>query len=212
MNSPFEGLTKSQVNKLFELLGVHIYKYDKNQELIPTIRNENIIGIIISGCAQIINIEYNGNEILIEELVPNSIFGTNISGTNNENYQIIAKQDTQVVIIDYNKLLNPKNSKYSYFNIFIKNIFDIINIKFKEKNERIRILEKKQIRDKLLEFFEIEHKKGRLKYIYLPFSFRALADYLGVNRSAMFRELRHLKDEKLIEITDRKITLLYKQQ
>ena len=42
MNSPFEGLTKSQVNKLFELLGVHIYKYDKNQELIPTIRNENI--------------------------------------------------------------------------------------------------------------------------------------------------------------------------
>ena len=121
MNSPFEGLTKSQVNKLFELLGVHIYKYDKNQELIPTIRNENIIGIIISGCAQIINIEYNGNEILIEELLPNSIFGTNISGTNNENYQIIAKQDTQVVIIDYNKLINPKNSKHSYFNIFIRN-------------------------------------------------------------------------------------------
>ena len=138
MNSPFEGLTKSQVNKLFELLGVHIYKYDKNQELIPTIRNENIIGIIISGCAQIINIEYNGNEILIEELLPNSIFGTNISGTNNENYQIIAKQDTQVVIIDYNKLINPKNSKHSYFNIFIRNIFDIINTKFKEKNERIR--------------------------------------------------------------------------
>lgn len=142
MNSPFEGLTKSQVNKLFELLGVHIYKYDKNQELIPTIRNENIIGIIISGCAQIINIEYNGNEILIEDLLPNSVFGTNISGTNNENYQIIAKQDTQVVIIDYNKLINPKNSKHSYFNIFIRNIFDIINIKFKEKNERIRILEK----------------------------------------------------------------------
>lgn len=212
MNSPFEGLSKSQINKLFELLGVHIYKYDKNQEIIPTIKNENIVGIIIDGYAQIINIEYNGNEILIEELITNSIFSTNISGTNNENYQIIAKQDTQVVIIDYDKLINPKNSKYSYFNIFLRNIFNIINVKSKEKNERIRILEKKQIRDKLLEYFEIEHKKRRLKYIYLPFSFRVLADYIGANRSAMFRELKHLKDEKLIEINNRKITLLYKQQ
>ena len=80
----------------------------------------------------------------------------------------------------------------------------------REKNERIKILEKKQIREKLLEFFEIEHKKNRLNSIYLPFSFKDLADYLAINRSAMFRELRHLKDEKFIEVKNRKITLLYK--
>ena len=45
---------------------------------------------------------------------------------------------------------------------------------------------------------------------YLPFTFRDLADYLAVNRSAMFRELKHMKDEKFIEVNDRKITLLYK--
>ena len=210
MTTPFEGLTKSQKNKLFDLLGVHIYKFNKNQEILPTIKNENIVGIILDGYAQILNIEYNGNEIIIEHLYKDSVFGSNISLTNSENYQIIAKQITSVLVIDYDKLINPKNLSHNYFNIFFRNLFDIINIKMREKNERIKILEKKQIREKLLEYFEIEHKKSRLNSIYLPFSFKDLADYLAINRSAMFRELKHLKDEKFIEVKNRKITLLYK--
>lgn len=211
MTAPFEGLTKSQINKLFDLLGVHVYKFNKNQEILPTIKNENIVGIILDGYAQILNIEYNGNEIVIDNLYKDSVFGTNISLTNSENYQIIAKQDTDVLVIDYDKLINPQNLNHNYFNIFFRNLFDIINIKMKEKNERIKVLEKKQIREKLLEYFEMEYKKGHLNNnIFLSFSFKDLADYLAINRSAMFRELKHLKEEKLIEVNNRKVTLLYK--
>ena len=210
MSNPFENLSKNQISKLFHILGVHIYNFKKNQEILPTIKYENILSIILHGHAQIINIEYNGNEIIMENLYKDDIFGTNISATNSEYTQIIAKEETKVLVIDYDKLINPTNLKYSYFNIFFMNLFDIINTKFKEKNERVKILEKKQIREKLLEYFEIEHKKTRQRNIYLPFTFRDLADYLAVNRSAMFRELKHMKDEKLIEVNDRKITLLYK--
>ena len=210
MSNPFENLSKNQISKLFHILGVHIYNFKKNQEILPTIKYENIISIILQGHAQIINIEYNGNEIIMENLYKDDIFGTNISATNSEYTQIIAKEETKVLVIDYDKLINPTNLKYSYFNIFFMNLFDIINTKFKEKNERVKILEKKQIREKLLEYFEIEHKKTRQRNIYLPFTFRDLADYLAVNRSAMFRELKHMKDEKFIEVNDRKITLLYK--
>lgn len=210
MSNPFENLNQNQINKLFSLLGVHIYNFKKNQEILPTIKYENIISIILQGYAQIINIDYNGNEIVMENLAKNDIFGTNISATNSEYTQIIAKEETKVLVIDYNKLINPANLKYNYFNIFFRNVFDIINTKFKEANERVKILEKKQIREKLLEYFEIEHKKSRQKNIYLPFTFKTLADYIAVDRSAMFRELKHLKDEKFIEVNDRKITLLYK--
>ena len=65
MDSPFADLSRVQVNKLYDLLGVHIYNFNKSQEILPTIKNENIIGIILEGHAQIINIEYNGNEIII---------------------------------------------------------------------------------------------------------------------------------------------------
>ena len=210
MNSPFADLSALQITKLFDLLEVHIYKFNKNEEILPTIKSGNIIGIIMEGSAQIVFIEYNGNEIIMENLYKDSVFGTNMSATNIENCQIIAKETTEVLVIDYNKLINPNNIKHLYYNVFLANLFNIINIKFRERNERIRILEKKQIRDKLLEFFEIEYKKNRSKYITLPFSLKDLADYIAANRSAMFREIKHLKDDKLIEIRGKRITLLYK--
>ncbi len=209
MKLPFEGLTKLQIGKLLVLLGVHRYKYTKGEEILPTIKNENIIGIILDGFAQIMNIEYNGNEIVQENLGKDSVFGTTISATNSENCQIVAKEDTEVLVIDYIKLINPENLNHNYFNIFLSNLFDIINTKFRETNERVKILEKKQIREKLLKYFEIEHKKSRSKNIYLDSSFKDLADYLAIDRSAMFRELKHLKDDKLIEVNGRKIRILY---
>lgn len=210
MKAPFTDLSRVQQSKLFKLLGTHIYKFKKNEEILPTIKNENIVCIILEGSAQIIYIEYNGNEIIMEDLCKDSVFGSNISLTNNESCQIISKEDTEVMVIDYNMIFNPKNIKYSYFNIFLSNLFSIINLKFKETNERVKILEKKQIRDKLLEYFEMEYKKFHSKTINLPFSFKSLADYIAVNRSAMFRELKNLKDEKFIVVKGNKIELLYK--
>ena len=210
MNSPFADLSRVQTARLFELLDVHIYKYNKNEEVLPTIKNSNIIGVVMEGSIQISYIEYNGNEIIMENLNKDDVFGTNFSSISNDNCEIIAKENTEVLVIDYVKLMNPKNLKYPYFNIFFRSLFDTINNKFRGNTERMRILEKKQIRERLLEYFEIERKKTRSRYIYLPFALKDLADYISVNRSAMFRELKHLKEEKLIQINDKRITLLYK--
>ena len=208
MKSPFSNLSKVQIDKLYNLLGVHIYTFRKGEEILPTIKGGNILAIILEGSGQIVNSDYNGNEIFMENLNKDSVFGTNISLTNSDDCNVISKENTKVLVIDYSKLMNPENLKYKYFNVFFNNLFDIINSKYKETNERVKILEKKQIRDKLLEYFDIEYSKSRLNYFYLPFSFKELSDYLAVNRSAMFRELKSLKDEHFIEINGRKITLL----
>ena len=90
------------------------------------------------------------------------------------------------------------------------NLFEIINSKISKKNERIRILEKKQIRERLLEYFEIQYRKSYTRNIYMPISFKDLSDYLAVNRSSMFRELKSLKDEGFIAVKGRRVTLLFK--
>ena len=166
--------------------------------------------LLLLGAVRIIQIDYNGDETITEKIEKNGVFGTYISGTDNENYQILADEDLEVIVIDYNKLLNPDNFSYNYYCTFFRNLFDIVNVKLKEKNERIRILEKKTIRDRLLEYFEIEYKKTLSKKIYLTTSFKDLADYFGVNRAAMFRELKNLKEDGFIESKDGRITLLYK--
>lgn len=208
--NPFDNLTKMQINKLYDLLDVHIYKYKKYQEVLPTIKNTNIVGIILNGDVQITRTDYSGNEIIIEELSENGVFSTNMSRISSSNTQIIAKESTEVLVIDYNKLMNPKNLEHRYFNIFFHNVFSIINERYKETNERIQIIEKKQIRDRLLEYFNINYKKTLSKNIYLPHNLKDLADYIASNRSAMFRELRNLKDDHFIEIKGKRITLLYK--
>ena len=78
-----------------------------------------------------------------------------------------------------------------------------------ELNTRIELLTKKNIRDKLLSYFDILSNKQLSKRFSLPLSLTDLADYLSVDRSAMMRELSHLIEEGFIDKKGKKITLLY---
>ena len=211
MKDPFFEISELQKTKLLKLLETHIYNFNKNENVLQIVNNRNFIGIILEGYAKIININYMGEENLSQELFVNSVFGTNISEIDNTESQVIViDEPTKVLIIDYDKITNMENTNHVYFNRFLLNIFDIINSRFKESNDRLYILTKKTIRDKLLAFFENEYRKDRNPNLYLPYTLKDLSDYLSVNRSAMFRELKSLKEENFIKIKGNRITLLYR--
>lgn len=212
MNNIFYGISETQKTKLFKLLECHIYSFQKNEEMLTTISSENIICILLEGSADIVNLNYNGEETLTEELSKDSVFGTNISDINNTEHHIKALENSKVLVIDYNRLFDSDNMNYTYFRTFFNNLFEIINDKLIEKNYRLSILSKKTIRERLLKFFEIQYIKSRSNILYLSISLKDLADYLAVNRSSMFRELKNLKEEKFIKVNGRKITLLYTPQ
>lgn len=212
MNDVFQSISELQKNKLFKLLETHIYNFNKNEEILQTIKGSDIVCIMLSGLASIVNINYDGDEILVETLKEGTLFGSNISDINSSECQIRALENSTVLVIDYNNLININYIEYKYYNLFINNLFQMIHEKLREKNDRIRILTKKSIRDKLLEFFSSEYQKTRSKNIYLSTSLKDLADYFSINRSAMFRELKSLKEENFIKINGRKITLLYTPQ
>ena len=52
-------------------------------------------------------------------------------------------------------------------------------------------------------------KKKLSKTFTIPLTYTDLADYLGIDRSAMQRELKNLKEDELISTTNKKITLNY---
>ncbi len=205
----FNKISVKEQAKLLKLLETSILNFKKDTIILSTIK-ENIIGVILEGYAQIIRTDYNGNRTIIEELEENDIFGSSISSLSSNECQVITKEDTKVLIIDYDRIIESKNNTYPYYNQFIKNLLEITTNIIDEKNERIEILTKKTIRDKLLEYFNIYSKKHGTRIIYLPFSFTDLADYLAVDRSAMSRELKYLKEEGFINSKGRRITLLYR--
>lgn len=183
--NPFENLTNLQKTKLFSLLNIHTYKFQKNENMISTFKSENIIGIILFGSANLINSDKNGNEIILEILKKDSVFGTNISVINDRNSQLLANEETEIAIIKYELLFNNQYINYNYFNIFINNLFKIISLKYKKTNDKLRVLSQKTIRDKLLEYFEIQYQKSHSRVIELPFSLKELADYLVDRKSVV---------------------------
>lgn len=207
---PFESLSNLQKARLFNLLNVHTYNFKKNQNIISLLNSDNIIGIILTGNAKLINSDYNGNEIVLELLETHSVFGTNISNININTYDLIALEDTEIALINSEDLFNLQHTNYVYYNIFINNLLKAITLKYKQTNEKLRVLSQKSIRDKLLEYFEIQYQKTLSRTIELPLSLKDLADYLVVNRTSMFRELKYLKEDKFIKTKGNKITLLYK--
>lgn len=209
MISPFEGISELQKTKLIKLLRAHTYKFNKNEEILPKSKNENIICILLDGYANIYNISYNGEEYISEKLYENSLFGTYVSGIDYNEFQIRAIEPSTILVIPYKDLIASENIEHRYYNIFLKNVFEIVAKKLRENNNRIKILTRKSIREKLLAYFENSYKVSRSKYIYLETNFKDLADYLSVNKSAMFRELKNLKDERFIKVDGKRITLLY---
>ena len=172
-------------------------------------KNSNILCIVLEGTAKIVNTNYLGEEILVDELYEDSIFGSSISNISYSENHIIATNFCKILLIDYNNIIRLDNLPFPYFNIFIFNLFQILNDKINTINNRVEILTKKSIRDKLLAFFENEYRRSRSLNIYLTGSLKDLSDYLSINRSAMFRELKNLKDENFISVDGKKITLLY---
>ena len=209
MRKLFNKIESKDQKKLLKLLETSILKFKKDVTIFSNIQG-NIIGIILEGSAQIIRTDYNGNRTIIEELKEESVFGTAISSLYSDECQIITKEDTKVLLIDYDLIITKENNNYSYYNQFVKNLLEITTNIIEEKNDRIEILTKKTIRDKLLEYFRIYSKKRGTKIIYLPFTLTDFADYVYVDRSAMQRDLKYLKEEIFIETKGRKINLLYK--
>ena len=209
MDELFYNIDHNQRLKLLKILEANTMTFKKNNLILSSVKQENIICLLVTGHLQIIKTDYNGNRTIIEDLKENTVFGSMTLPISNNEYDILTKEDSQIIIIDFNEIIDYSESNTNYFNQFLKNLLKIISQKIQAKNERIEILTNKTIRDKLLAYFKNNTKNSNNRTLYLPFTLTDLADYLAVNRSAMSRELKNLKEERLIEIKDKKIKLLY---
>ena len=209
MISLFKDITPDNKSKLLKILETSNFTYQRGVNIAYLFKDKESIGLVISGSLDIIRIDYNGTRTIIETIFEEEILGTSLTSLLSNDYEIITREDTKILWLDYNVILGINDIKYSYYNQFIKNLLMIALEKNTLKNERIEILTQKTIRNKLLEYFRIEALKNRSKIIYLKSTWQDLADYLAIDRCAMTRELKNLKEEGFVSVKGRVITLLY---
>ena len=197
----FSGISPKETEKLLRNLNAKKMIFKKDRTIATNLVHINMIGIIIEGTANIERYDYNGNRSIIEKLEKN-VFGEIFSRLGND-VSVIATSDCIVLFIEYNDFLkNLKNAN------LIQNTFQMLSSKIIELNKRLEILSKRSIRDKLLTYFLILANESPNRTFLLPFTYTDLADYLSVDRSAMMREIKNLKEEGFLITNGKNITLI----
>jgi len=208
--SLFKNIDLKDIETTIKSFNGRIIKFKKDMTILSNLNNTNEVGVMILGKSSLIRIDYNGNRTIVSELQKNDLFGGCFSDYVNDEMSVIANTDCEVLFLEYDKLLGKGNKRYNYHEIIIENMIEILVKKINSYNRRIEILNKRTIREKLLEYFHILEKETSSNTFKLPFTFTILAEYLAVDRSAMMREIKNLKDEEIIKIENKIITLIYR--
>lgn len=200
--SIFKGMNPKEIDDALKSLGARRITFRKDHIIVSNLVEDDLIGIIINGKASIVTYDYSGNRDIIDSLEYDAVFGKNYSYINND-VSIIAATTCEVLFLDY-QLLASSSSKYDKINY---NISKLLTSKIYSLYEKLEILSKRSTREKLLSYFDNISKKRGKKTFNLPITYMELADYLSVDRSAMMREIKKLKDEKKITTEGKKITI-----
>lgn len=169
----------------------------------------NAVGIIERGEALLIRIDEEGVSTVMEELGAGGVFGKTLAfaGSSADSLQVVCRTPCDVLFIDYPHILKRCERACTHHSLLVQNMLRLMAGKAQGLSERVDVLSRRSIREKLLCYFhQLSDKAGSLSFT-LPFSLSTLADYIATDRSAMMRELKRLREEEVIRTEGRKVTL-----
>ncbi len=208
--SLFKNIPENELEATIKSLNGRRVSFKKDMTILSNLNNTSDIGVIMEGSSSLIRIDYNGNRTIVAELSKNDLFGGCFSDYMNEELSVISTTDCDVLFVEYDRLIGKSGSRILNKETIIENMIEILVKKVNNYNRRIEVLNKRTTREKLLEYFHILEKEQSSNTITLPFTFTTLAEYLSVDRSAMMREIKTLKEEEIIVVKNKKITLIYR--
>lgn len=163
------------------------------------------IDVILSGKLVAYSLTSHGSETTVFEFTSGGVVGANLLFGDNNKYplNIYSIEETSLIYI-------PKSAVDTLLKdqLFAIEFIKILSSNSQALNRKIAIYTQKSLRENLTNYLSAQANIQNSKTIYLPISKKQLADHLGVQRPSLFRELKNMKDEGLIEINNRIITLL----
>ena len=171
--------------------------------------SSDAVGIVERGEASLIRIDEEGVSTVLESLSAGGVFGKTLAfaGSVGDSLEVVARTACDVLFIDYSRILSRCQSACHRHSILVQNMLGLMADKAQALSQRVDVLSRRSIREKLLCCFrQLAHQAGGDTFT-LPFSLSTLADYIATDRSAMMRELKHLREEGVVRSEGRKFTL-----
>ena len=172
--------------------------------------NNDAVGIVERGGAALIRIDEEGVSTVMEELGPGGVFGRTLAfaSSSGDSMEVVCRTPCDVLFIDYPHMLKRCEHACGHHSVLVQNMLRLMNDKAQALSQRVDVLSRRSIREKLLCYFRQLSKKAGSNTFVLPFSLSTLADYIATDRSAMMRELKRLREEGIVRSDGRQFTLL----
>lgn len=206
----FFEIEKNNLFKMLTCLGAKIEEFDKKYTIFAEGSSAKYIGIVLSGSAQIIQMDYYGNRNILGTIEPSQIFAAEFACTESNSLpvSVIANEPCEVMLIDCSHILHTCTNNCGFHQQLIFNLMKDLALKNIIFHQKIEITSKRTTRDKLLTYLMFKSKEtGKLSFD-IPFDRQELADYLEVDRSGLSAEISKLRNEGILESNKKHFVLL----
>lgn len=212
--SLFSHLSQDNLEKLLNSFNSKIIHLDKNEIIFREGEVYHNMCILFEGEVILSNTDEYGNRNIIDSVGKNQIFAEVFSFTSKKISPVTATTNkiSTLLLVNTDELLSVGNLDDLDLIREKQEIISSLLHTFADKNlillSKIEVVSRRNIREKILHFLELHKLKNQSNIFLIPYSRKDMADFLGVDRSALSRELSRLKDDGLIDYEKNTFKLL----
>ena len=195
----FENINPQNIPQILHSLSAVHKNYGKKEGILWEGDTVTDIGILLCGSALSLKTDITGKQVIVTLIKPGSYIGVLLAADQGRRSPVTvqAAEASSVLFIPCQNLLTRNNCPEHA--LLLHNLLQGIAEKALVLHERNDCLIKPSIRAKVLTFLSLEADKAGSRSFSVPLNRAARAEYLDVDRSALSRELSHMKADGLID-------------
>lgn len=202
------GISQKSIEEMLCCFKPQFRSYKSGENIMLYSDKIEKIGVMIEGEACLYSNNEDGEYGLMEKYEKNDVFGELFClPLETFDYVVEASSDCRVMFIDYRHIITPCDKTCEHHTQLINNLFCMAAQKARTMALHINILSQHTTRKKLWTYLKYIEEISESKPFVIPMSLVSLAEYLSVDRSAMMREIRLMKEEGLLQSAGRKFLL-----
>ena len=207
-NALFSKVTESELEELLKHLNYSIEKYDKGTVIAQEDDNCSAIGLVLEGRVNIERIYPSGKSIVMKKLSCGDVFGEALIFSKTTTYPVTVMANSNCIVGYLNK--EDIIKLFSLNDIILENFLMLLSDKVIVLNNKIKSISLKNIKQKVADYILQEYKSQKQLIVNLKMNKEEIANFIGIPRPSLSRELIKLRKEKIIDFDRNNITIRYR--
>lgn len=196
----FQGIRADEAQAMLGCLGSHERSYRAGEYVFHMGDTTRSLGVVLEGRVCIENVDVWGNVSIVGFADRGEIFAEMYATVPDEPLMVnvVATEPTHVLFLETAKVVTTCPRSCGHHNQIARNLNVISARKNLMLTRRIFHAAPKSIRGKVLAYLSFVSAYANSNEFDIPFNRQQLADYLGVDRSALSAELSRMQRDGLI--------------